>query len=102
MRGAHSRSEASIQRSVVEYAKNLGCITIKQTGFKGFGSAGWPDFLVLTPRGKAFFIEFKRLGCVMTPLQTERAAELGRNRVKVYMVDNVELGKEIVFKEVNP
>lgn len=97
--GPHDRSEASIQRAVTTFAKELGCITIKQTGFKGFGTAGWPDYLFLTPRGRAFFIEFKRLGCVMTPLQSERAKELGLNRIKVYVVDNVDLGKEIVFKE---
>lgn len=96
---APTRSEASIQKAVVDYARKRGVICIKQHS-PGFGSAGWPDYLMIANRGlgsvpRVWFIEFKREGQHLTPLQQRRAEELD-GRVKVYMVDNVPLGKQVV------
>lgn len=91
-----ARSEASIQRAVVEYAKTLGCICIKQGGGGRFGTAGWPDYLLLTPRGRAFFIEFKSAGKVPTALQRTRMAQLIDHGVYVTVVDDVALGRAII------
>lgn len=90
------RSESSIQRAVVEWARGLGFIAIKQSTAGRYGSSGWPDYLFLTPSGGAFFVEFKREGLTPTPLQHQRIRELNDHNVHVYLVDNAPLGKKII------
>lgn len=90
---AATRSEASIQKSVVDYAKRRGCIAIKQSTAGRFGTAGWPDYLIISPYGNVLFMEFKKEGGRPTPLQARRMEELAANRVEAYTVDDVIVGK---------
>jgi hypothetical protein len=90
-----TRSEASIQKAVVTYAKRHDMIAIKQSTAGRYGTSGWPDYLFITPAGLAFFIEFKREGLTLTPLQQQRMTEL-QGRIPAFMVDNVPLGKSII------
>ena len=91
------RSEKSIQKAVVDYARRQGVIAIKQHS-PGFGSAGWPDYLFIPclPH-RPFLIEFKAEGGKLTALQFERHHELA-GRINVFLVDNVALGKKIVTR----
>jgi hypothetical protein len=91
------RSEASIQRAVVRYARDLGGIAIKLTTAGRYGTAGWPDYLFLMPDRSPFAIEFKAEGGELTALQTQRIAEMARH-IKVFVVDNVEDGKGIIAR----
>jgi hypothetical protein len=88
------RSEASIQRSVVEYARSRGFLAIKQGGGGARGSAGWPDYLFITPNGCVFFFEFKREGGQLTALQASRMKELWGRGVAVHVVSSVLDGKD--------
>jgi hypothetical protein len=89
------RSEKSIQKAVVDYARKRGCIAIKQHS-PGFGSAGWPDYLFIPPLpARPFFVEFKREGGKLTALQIERHHQLD-GRIHVFVVDDVLEGKRIV------
>lgn len=67
------RLESSIESSVVAWAKKRGIISRKMNGF-GFNS--WPDRAFFLPGGRVFFIEFKRLGESLEPLQENTIAEL--------------------------
>ena len=90
------RSEASIQKAVVAYAKQRGCIAIKQSTAGRFGTAGWPDYLIISLEGRVMFMEFKRQGGEPTPLQDRRMSELRGNMIDCYVVDEVSLGKALV------
>ena len=90
------RSEASIQRAVVEYARSKGCIAIKQSTAGRFGSSGWPDYLIFTPIGYAYFIEFKKPGGKVTALQAQRIEELRGHEISTHVCDDVVDGKEEV------
>lgn len=91
------RSEKSIQKAVVDYARRQGVICIKQHS-PGFGSAGWPDYLLIPPfPHRPYMIEFKREGGKLTALQVERFEELN-GRIDASVVDDVTKGKMIVTR----
>lgn len=96
------QSEQSIQRAVVNYAKSKGFIAIKLTSAGRFGSAGWPDYLFITPTGGAFFIEFKKEGGVPTALQVQRHRELSDHGMQASVVDAVLRGKWLIDRWVKP
>ena len=89
------RSEASIQEAVVKYARKRGIVAIKLSTNGRFGSSGWPDYLFLPPKAPTFMVEFKSELGVLSALQKERIKEIN-DRISVYLVDNVALGKKIV------
>jgi len=60
------QTEASIESSAVTKIKKLGVLSRKMNGM---GFRGWPDRLFLIPGGCPVFIEFKRPGGKLTPLQ---------------------------------
>ena len=53
------------------------------------GWAGAPDRLVLMPGGRAWFVEVKRPGGKLQPLQAHRAEELTKLGFRVRVVSNV-------------
>ena len=91
-----ARSEASIQKSLVDYARGAGCVVIKQSTAGRFGTSGWPDLLIITPSGVCGFIEVKREGEEPTPLQTRRMEELRAVKAHVNWTDNVLHGKSLI------
>lgn len=92
-----ARSEASIEKAVCAFAKDRGCLIRKMNGL---GFAGWPDRLFITPSGAVFWIEFKRPGGKVTPLQAALHSQLRARRHAVYVVDTVEVGKIVVEREL--
>ena len=61
-----ARTEASIERAFATRMKKVGVDTIK---LNVQGNRGVPDRLVLLPNGRVVFVEFKRPGERLRPLQ---------------------------------
>lgn len=87
--------EKRIEAAVCTYAKDKGCLVYK---FTSPARAAVPDRLFITPKGDMFFIEFKREGEKPTPAQTREHERLRGHWVTVFVVDNVEFGKEMIDK----
>ena len=89
------RTESSIQRAVVTYAKAHGCLA-KKLSTQGFmGNVGWPDYMFLN-QGKILFIEFKRPGGVPTALQESVIDSLRAQMFVARVIDDVEQGKKLI------
>ena len=65
--------ESTIERACVLVAHDYKCKLIKIRAVKGF-----PDRMLLTPFGKVVFVEFKRPGETLRPLQEHTQSELIR------------------------
>lgn len=85
--------EKQIERSVCEYAKSIGVLVYKFTSPE---RSAVPDRLMIAPRGKVFFIEFKREGAKVTPAQDREHERLRAHCVPVFVVDTVEKGRAAV------
>jgi hypothetical protein len=95
------RSEKSIQKAVVDYARKRGCIAIKLSTNGRFGTSGWPDYMFL--RGShALFIEFKRQGGKLTPKQGLHIQILRDAGFPAEVVDTVEWGKLLINRALQP
>ena len=87
--------EKQIEEKVGTYAKEQGFLVYKFTSTQ---RAAVPDRLYITPRGKVFFVEFKREGMKPTPAQQREHERLREQGVMVYVIDNVVVGKFMVDK----
>ena len=87
--------EKQIEERVGTYAKEQGFLVYKFTSPQ---RAAVPDRLYITPRGKVFFVEFKREGMKPTPAQQREHERLREQGVMVYVIDNVVIGKFMVDK----
>lgn len=90
------RTEASIQRSVVTYAREKGLLAIKLGVAGAFGTDWWPDYMFITKLGGVFMVEFKRAGGQPTPRQVARHQQLLDHKVQVSVVDDVARGKWLI------
>ena len=84
--------EKVIEAKVCEYARSKGMMALK---FNSMNRAAVPDRIFLY-RGKVFFVEFKREGCLPTPAQSREHARIEEQGIDVYVVDNVEQGKRVI------
>ena len=85
--------EKQIEEKVNTYAKEQGFLVYKFTSPQ---RAAVPDRLYITPRGKVFFVEFKREGQKPTPAQQREHDRLREQGVTVFVIDNVTAGKTMV------
>ena len=85
--------EKQIEERVGTYAKEQGFLVYKFTSPQ---RAAVPDRLYITPRGKVFFVEFKREGMKPTPAQQREHERLREQGVMVYVIDNVVVGEFMV------
>lgn len=85
--------EKKIERDVCKYAKKHGFLTPKITVVS---ERGWPDRLFIDPDGFMVFVEFKKSGKPLQPIQEHRCTELTQRNVSVLVIDNIEQGKEYV------
>lgn len=85
--------EKQIERSVCDYAKSIGFLVYKFTSPE---RAAVPDRMFITPKGKVFFIEFKREGAKVTPAQDREHERLRAQGVTVFVVDSVGKGRTAV------
>lgn len=85
--------EKDIEKRVCDYAKDNNILVYKFTSPQ---RAAVPDRLLILPSGHSFFIEFKREGQKPTPAQEREHARLRGHNVQVYVIDNVDDGKELI------
>lgn len=84
--------EKQIESAVCDYAKAKGMMVYK---FTSPARAAVPDRLFIK-NGRVFFIEFKRGGQKTTPAQEREHHRLRQQAINVFVVDNVDAGKECV------
>lgn len=85
--------EKDIEKRVCDFAKSKGMLVYK---FTSPSRRSVPDRLFITPSGVVWFIEFKRAGCKPTPSQEVEIGKIRVMGVKVFVVDNVAAGKQVV------
>lgn len=95
----HTPLEKDIESKVCAFAKSLGCLAYK---FTSPSRRSVPDRLFITPQGKVFFIEFKRMGQKPTQAQQVEIDRIRRQGVYVAIVDNVADGRTIIGEMVDP
>ena len=80
-------NEKHIENKLREAVRGMGGIAAK------FVSPGWdgvPDRLILSPGGKAAFVEVKAPGEKLRPLQQKRKKQLEALGFSVYVLDGIE------------
>lgn len=90
--------EKDIEKKVCDFAKARGFYVRK---FTSPAHRSVPDRMFITPHGVVFFIEFKRLGQVPTPGQQVEIEKIRKMGVKVFVVDCVEEGKNVINATVD-
>lgn len=85
--------EKDIEKRVCEYARSKGMLALK---FNSMNRAAVPDRLFIAPGGVMWFCEFKREGMKPTPAQLREHTRLREMGVTVFVVDNVDEGKEMI------
>ncbi len=88
--------EKEIEGKVCDYAKGKGFLCYK---FTSPARRSVPDRIFITPEGKVFFIEFKRLGAVSTAAQEVEQQKIRNQGITVYVVDRVAEGRAFVDVE---
>ena len=79
--------EKTLERKLVETVGRMGGYALKLTSP---GMAGFPDRLVLLPKGKMAFVEMKAPGQKPRPMQSFRHVSLRCLGYRVYVIDSVQ------------
>jgi len=82
--------ERDIEKAVVAYAQKLGILCYK---FTSPARRSVPDRMFITTSGVVFFIEFKRRGEKPTKSQAVEIERIRKQRVKVFVIDDVTAGR---------
>lgn len=85
--------EKVIEAKVVAFAKSKNCYVRK---FTSPAHRSVPDRMLIAPNGTVYFIEFKRKSEKPTAAQAVEIEKIRKQKVEVFVVDDVEKGKEIV------
>jgi hypothetical protein len=85
--------ERDIEKRVKDYARSKGWLAYK---FTSPGHTFVPDGILISPKGVVIFIEFKQSGKKPTAGQLREHERLRNQNCLIYLVDNVEYGKEII------
>jgi len=86
--------ESTIEKNVSDYAKSQGWLSYK---FVSPSNRGVPDRIYLKS-GKCIFIEFKAPKKKPTKLQDKIIERIRNAGLSVYIIDNVDEGKNIFIK----
>ena len=84
--------ESTIERACVLVAHDWKCELIKIRAIKGF-----PDRMLLTPYGTVAFVEFKRPGETLRPLQEHTQSKLVSMNFTSLVVDSKEQFKRCLM-----
>jgi hypothetical protein len=90
--------EKDIEKRVCDYAKSLGMLVYK---FTSPSRRSVPDRMFITKAGVVFFIEFKRAGQKPTAAQEVEIEKIRKTCIKVFMIDDVPSGKEVISKQAD-
>ena len=85
--------EKEIEKTVIAYARSIGYYVRK---FVSPSNRSVPDDLFLSPKGRIFFVEFKRKGHKPTAAQMNEHVEIGKRGGKVFVIDDIDKGKKLV------
>ena len=88
-------SESSIERRCAVHAQQHGCYLWKITAITGA-----PDRLCLLPNGRHFFVEFKKPGGEMSPIQRHVQSRLVAMRHACFEVDNRHLFERLLHERL--
>lgn len=80
--------EREIEKKLISVVRTAGGLAPK---FVSPGLDGMPDRLVLLPKGKIAFVEVKKPGETMRPLQIKRKRQLEALGFRVFCLDGMEL-----------
>lgn len=86
-------AESKIEKTTCLYAGCLGWLSVKM---EGFHKRGIPDRLFLKAPGKVFWMEFKAPGQKLNKAQQAWFDLLRAMGFEVFVVDDIEQGKQIV------
>ena len=86
------KREKDIERRLITEVKKSGGLCLK---FISPGWSGAPDRICLWPDGEVVFVELKRPGGRVRPLQERRAEQLRKLGFEVLVVDSTEKIKEL-------
>lgn len=89
--------ESKIEKDCCKLAKKWGCLVFK---FTSPGNKGVPDRLFINPKGETFYVEFKRPGEKLRPIQEYQIGRLKEHGVRVYVCDNVDIFVDILANEI--
>lgn len=78
MRNEKTLLERTVIRAIKDAARRRGMEAVRLSFRQGAG-AGWPDFVIVGPRGRTLWLEAKRLGGELRPLQEHRREALLNN-----------------------
>lgn len=90
-----SISEQQIQSKIKKYAEEKGWIVIKTIKLS---EAGYPD-LFMFKDGKTLFIEVKKPGGIISPLQELRRRQLIQQGFTCEIIDNLEAFKDEIERQ---
>lgn len=79
--------EKTIEAKVVKWAKSKDFMVYKMNGM---GTRSWPDRLFIAPNGTHIYIEFKRLGGVLSAGQEDMIEQLTKQHCHVFVYYNSE------------
>lgn len=85
--------EKQIEKAVCDYAKTKDILVYK---FSSPGHASVPDRMFITRWGDMFMIEFKSTVGKVTPAQAREHERLKSHSIAVYVINNIEQGKEVI------
>lgn len=88
-------TEQQIQSKIKKYAEGKGWIVIKTIKLS---EAGYPD-LFMFKNGKTLFIEVKKPGGVVSPLQELRQRQLRQQGFNCEIIDNLEAFKDEIERQ---
>ena len=91
--GRNTVRERDVERRLVEAVRSHGGLAIK------FISPGWdgaPDRIILFPGKRLAFVELKRPGGKMRPIQLRRKSILEKFGFRVYCIDQTEMIGEVL------
>ena len=86
--------EAKVENALVRAVKRHGGMTRKMNGS---GYRAWPDRLILLPAVEQFYVECKAPGETATDQQKALHNKLRDRGATVFVVDNVDMAKEVVL-----
>ena len=92
--------ESAIETTIRKYAESKGCVFMKLAPVAG--SNGKPDRLILAPGGCAMFLEIKKPGEKLAPLQEWWQRKLRLMGHCCEWCDNAADGKHLIDKRLLP
>ena len=86
--------ESAVETTIRKYAESKGCVFMKLAPVAG--SNGKPDRLILAPGGRAMFLELKKPGETLEPLQSWWQRRLRAMGHLSEWCDNTAVGKQLI------